>query len=214
MAFEARRVLPTKINLMRLRRERASIRRIRNILIEKRNALLLFIRIYLEEYDKIYLETYRKIKESERLFGILAREMGYDRYKDFTSAFEATVKVSSTTTTVFTIKAPIFTVDESTYPPIPTYAGLPLIVLDAISVWRDAFKRYMRVIEIEQILRKLIEELKETQRLINAIENVILPSIERSINYIKMILDERAREEFVRMKFIKRRIELLKESYI
>lgn len=210
MSFDSRKILPTKINLIRLRRERAGIRRIRNILLEKRNALLLFIRIYLEEYEKTYLETYKMIKESERMFGLLAKELGYDKYKDFTNAFESTVKIKSTTTVVFTIKAPIFVVDESTYPPIPTFAGLPLIALDVINLWREAYKRYIKVVEIEQILRKLIEELRETQRLINAIENVILPSIEKSISYIKMVLDERAREEFVRTKFMKRRLELLK----
>lgn len=211
MSYDTRKLLPTKINLIRLRKERSSLRKIRNILLEKRNALLLFIRAYLEEYEKVSQQTYNKIKEAEKLFSRAAIEMGHDSYREFTSSFHPSVKIRVKSNIVFTIKTPIFIVDESTFPQIPTFIGIPIIALNAIEIWRDAFKDYMRVIELEQILRKLIEELKDTQRLINALDNVVLPSLDRAINFIKMILDERAREEFIRTKFIKKKLEKTKE---
>lgn len=211
MSFDSRRFLPTKINLIKLRRERASLRKIRNILAEKRNALILFIRTYLSEYEKLSQQTYQKLKEAEALFGQLAIEMGYDKYLDFTHSFQTTVKINVKSTVVFTIRTPMFIVDEKSYPEIPVFTETPVVALKAINTWREVFKEYMKVIELEQTIRKLIEELKETQRLINALDNVVLPSLDRAINFIKMILDERSREEFIRAKFIKRKLEKTKE---
>lgn len=212
MSFDSRRFLPTKINLIRLRRERASLRKIRNILAEKRNALILFIRTYLTEYEKLYQQTYKKLRESEELFGQLALEMGYDKYIDFTQSFQPKIKINVKTTVVFTIRTQLFIVDEKSYPEIPVFTETPVLALKAISIWREAFKEYLKVIELEQTIRRLIEELKETQRLINALDNVVLPTLDRAISFIKMILDERAREEFIRAKFIKRRLERAKET--
>jgi V/A-type H+-transporting ATPase subunit D len=212
VSFDSRRFLPTKINLIRLRRERASLRKIRNILAEKRNALILFIRTYLTEYEKLYQQTYKKLRESEELFGQLAFEMGYDKYIDFTQSFQPKIKINVKTTVVFTIRTQLFVVDEKSYPEIPVFTETPVLALKAISKWREAFKEYLKVIELEQTIRRLIEELKETQRLINALDNVVLPTLDRAISFIKMILDERAREEFIRAKFIKRRLERAKET--
>jgi len=92
------------------------------------------------------------------------------------------------------------------------FTETPVLALKAISTWREAFKEYLKVIELEQTIRRLLEELKETQRLINALDNVVLPTLDRAISFIKMILDERAREEFIRAKFIKRRLEKAKET--
>jgi V/A-type H+-transporting ATPase subunit D len=212
VSFDSRRFLPTKINLIRLRRERASLRKIRNILAEKRNALILFIRTYLTEYEKLYQQTYKKLRESEELFGQLAFEMGYDKYIDFAQSFQPKIKINVKTTVVFTIRTQLFIVDEKSYPEIPVFTETPVLALKAISTWREAFKEYLKVIELEQTIRRLLEELKETQRLINALDNVVLPTLDRAISFIKMILDERAREEFIRAKFIKRRLERAKET--
>lgn len=212
MSSDSRRFLPTKINLIRLRRERASLRKIRNILVEKRNALILFIRTYLTEYEKLYQQTYKKLRESEEFFGQLALEMGYDKYIDFAQSFQPKIKINVKTTVVFTIRTQLFIVDEKSYPEIPVFTETPVLALKAISTWREAFKEYLKVIELEQTIRRLLEELKETQRLINALDNVVLPTLDRAISFIKMILDERAREEFIRAKFIKRRLERAKET--
>jgi V/A-type H+-transporting ATPase subunit D len=212
VSSDSRRFFPTKINLIRLRREKALLRKIRNILTEKRNALILFIRTYLTEYEKLYQQTYKKLRESEELFGQLALEMGYDKYIDFAQSFQPTIKINVKTTVVFTIRTQLFIVDEKSYPEIPVFTETPVLALKAISTWREAFKEYLKVIELEQTIRRLIEELKETQRLINALDNVVLPTLDKAIRFIKIILDERAREEFIRAKFIKRRLEKAKET--
>lgn len=51
----------------------------------------------------------------------------------------------------------------------------------------------------------LDEVIKVTNRRVNAIEHVIIPKIERTLEYITTELDEREREEFYRMKKIQKK---------
>jgi len=51
----------------------------------------------------------------------------------------------------------------------------------------------------------LDEVIKVTNRRVNAIEHVIIPRIERTLEYITTELDEREREEFYRMKKIQKK---------
>jgi V/A-type H+-transporting ATPase subunit D len=57
--------------------------------------------------------------------------------------------------------------------------------------------------EYENAIFSLAKELERTQKLINALEFVIIPHYEEAISFIKATLEEREREEFVRLKKVK-----------
>ena len=62
----------------------------------------------------------------------------------------------------------------------------------------------MKLGELESAIFRLIEELKNTQRLINALEYLIIPRYQKNIKFIEEVLEETAREEFVRKKMQKK----------
>jgi len=73
-------------------------------------------------------------------------------------------------------------------------------------------KNYSKAVELLVALASLQtsfvtldEVIKITNRRVNAIEHVIIPRIERTLDYITTELDEREREEFYRMKKIQRK---------
>jgi V/A-type H+-transporting ATPase subunit D len=57
--------------------------------------------------------------------------------------------------------------------------------------------------EFENAIFGLAKELERTQRLINALEYVIMPQYDGAIRFITSTLEEREREEFVRLKKVK-----------
>jgi V/A-type H+-transporting ATPase subunit D len=57
--------------------------------------------------------------------------------------------------------------------------------------------------EYENAIFSLAKELERTQKLINALEYVIIPQYQNAIYFIKATLEEREREEFVRLKKVK-----------
>src|ERR671915_227716 len=57
--------------------------------------------------------------------------------------------------------------------------------------------------EYENAIFSLAKELERTQKLLNALEYVIIPQYQDAIYFIKATLEEREREEFVRLKKVK-----------
>jgi V/A-type H+-transporting ATPase subunit D len=57
--------------------------------------------------------------------------------------------------------------------------------------------------EYENAIFSLAKELERTQKLINALEYVIIPQYQDAMYFIKATLEEREREEFVRLKKVK-----------
>ena len=61
--------------------------------------------------------------------------------------------------------------------------------------------------ESENAILSLAKELEKTQRLINALEYVIMPNYQESMKLISAVLEEREREDFTRLKHVKKVLE-------
>ena len=72
---------------------------------------------------------------------------------------------------------------------------------------RMALKALTKAIDAEMSMYRIMNELRRTQRLINAIKYSVLPDIQKNIKFIKQVLDDRQREEFMRLKLIRRKLQ-------
>ena len=57
---------------------------------------------------------------------------------------------------------------------------------------------------IENSVYRLATAIKKTQRRANMLENVVIPKLDNNIRFISSTLEEHEREEFTRLKVIKR----------
>ena len=58
--------------------------------------------------------------------------------------------------------------------------------------------------EIENSVYRLADAIKKTQKRANALKNIMIPRFEKTVKFITDALDEKDREEFSRLKVIKR----------
>jgi V/A-type H+-transporting ATPase subunit D len=61
--------------------------------------------------------------------------------------------------------------------------------------------------EYENSIFSLAKALEKTQKLLNALENVIIPQYKDNIRFILSTLEEREREEFAKLKKVKAKME-------
>ena len=61
--------------------------------------------------------------------------------------------------------------------------------------------------EYENSIFSLAKALEKTQKLLNALENVIIPQYKDNIRFILSTLEEREREEFAKLKKVKEKME-------
>ena len=212
MAVDPRKVLPTKINLIRLRREEKMLRKIRGVMEEKREVLLHYIKSAAEEYNRYQVEVFREIDKLFTVYYQGLAEEGPARAQAYTEAAPESLRVKTGTRVLFAVKTPTFQVVEDSLPGNPYPPDASPRLRESQEMLARLLPSILKLAEYEEMLRRLIEELRETQRLVNAMDYVILPSYQAAIKFIKSVLDERMREDFVRLKMLKRKLEQREEA--
>ncbi len=207
MAIDPRKVLPTKINLIRLRREERVIRRIRGIIEEKRDVLLHYIRSLADEYNRYQKEVIGRINEVFTEYYKGVAEEGLGRVEGYAYSVPESLRVDVGTRILFAVKTPTFKLVDGTmaFPHLPGDASPSLV--NAYLGARELVPYIFKLLEYDETIRRMLEELRSTQRLINALDYVILPSYAEAIKFIKSVLEERMREDFIRLKILKRKLE-------
>jgi len=193
VAVDPRKLLPTKINLIRLRREEKMLR---GVMEEKREVLLHYIKSSAEEYNRYQAEVFRELERIFKLYYLGLAEEGEARARAYSLGAPETVRVSVGTRVLFAVKTPTFRVPEGAVADDPFPPDASPSLREAREALAEVLPSILKLAEYEEMLRLLIEELRETQRLINAMDHVILPSYREAIKFIKAVLDERMREDF------------------
>jgi V/A-type H+-transporting ATPase subunit D len=82
-----------------------------------------------------------------------------------------------------------------------------------------AFKKFweikqlvMELAEVENSVYKLAIEIKRTQKRANALENIQIPKYEEIVKYIQDAMEEKDREDFFRLKVVKKKRTYKKQS--
>jgi len=203
--MSSRRILPTKLNLINLRRQIRLTRNIKRLLENKREVLLIYLREYAAEYERLYGEVSQVLKDVYSTYLLGVSEEGISNVESYANSIPASLQVKSDLKVLFGVKIPIAKLDEKSIQPQP-FGDLeisPYIIKSREEI-AEAFKKILELVEMESAIRSLSTELRKTQRLINSIDSYILPYYNSSAKYIKGVLDDRTREEFVRMKMIRR----------
>ena len=90
--------------------------------------------------------------------------------------------------------------------PRPTYAFSTS--RESIDIARDAFCRVkeltLKLSEVENAAYRLASSIKKTQKRANALKNITIPMYDNLVYQIQNALEEKEREEFTRLKVIKR----------
>ena len=121
--------------------------------------------------------------------------------------------VSTSMRVIFGVRVPVLRINQSSMPPKP-FSDIETspYLSESYEKMSDALNKVIHLVELESTIRLLVEELRKTQRLINSIDNYVLPFYNRSVKYIRQILEDRQREEFFRLKIIRRVLERRRKS--
>src|SRR5271155_2761079 len=109
---------------------------------------------------------------------------------------------------VMGVKIPQITSESSGQTGQEYLLEIPAAVNQAIKAFQDLHQMVLDVAEKETALRKLLMEIEKTKRRSNAIENVLIPRLQANARYIKFRFDEMERENFTKLKTVKRKLAL------
>jgi V/A-type H+-transporting ATPase subunit D len=208
-----RKVLPTKINLINLRRQLRLVRVIRRLLENKREVLLLYLRTYANQYEELFKEVSNVIKDLYNIYLDAIVEEGLEKIEKIADSQKPSLEVDVKSKVIFGVRIPSIRLNEKSVPPkVLSDLETSQLLVKSYESSREVLKRILQVIELESTIRALSMELRSTQKLINAIDNYILPYYISSTKYIRGVLEDRSREEFTRMKMIRKVLQRSREG--
>lgn len=82
----------------------------------------------------------------------------------------------------------------------------------AVTRFQDVKYLIYELAEIENSVYRLAMEIKKTQKRTNALQNIQIPKFKEIVKYIQEVLEEKEREDFFRLKMVKKKSVRKKEK--
>lgn len=200
----AEQILYTKGNLIGLKKSLQLAKTGFELLDKKRNILIREIMSLINVAEEIqnridltYSKAYKALQNANIRLGIV---------DEIAKSIPEENGISITYKSVMGIEVPTVTLKSQ---PVKNYFGYhkTSITLDeAYQRFDEVKKLTAELAEIENTVYRLAQGIKKTQKRANALKNIIIPRFESQIKSITEFLEEKEREEFTRLKFIKQHI--------
>ncbi|SBW07156.1 V-type ATP synthase subunit D [uncultured Eubacteriales bacterium] len=194
-------VLPTKGNLMATKRSRALAQTGYELMDRKRNILIREIMSLMEkaqevqaQIDTVFTEAYAALQRANIDLGICDR---IAEAVDLDDSLEIQYR------SVMGVELPHLAGTPTPARPGYGFAFTSSALDDAYVKFRRVKELTSQLAEVETSIYRLAESIKKAQKRANALENIVIPGFNETIRVITDALEEKEREEFVRLKVIK-----------
>ena len=200
----AAQTVPTKGNLMNTKKSLALARngyelldRKRNILIREMMTLIEHANAIQAQIDGAYADAYKALQTANITNGFC---------EEISNAVPVEDGLKLDFRSVTGVEIPILTMDESEHHNYLHYGMRTTnFAIDEVFIHFTKVKEMtVELAEIENSVYRLADAIKKTQKRANALKNIMIPRFEETVKFITDALDEKDREDFSRMKVIKR----------
>ena len=196
-------VFPTKGNLINTKKSLSLaslgydlMDRKRNILVREMVALIDTAKSIRGEIEKTYSEAYKALQRANITLGVI---------ENSANGIEVEKGVHITYRSVMGVEIPKVSINPTMkHHPSYGFSGTNSQFDIAYRSFERAKEFTVVLAEVENSVYRLANEIKKTQRRANALHNIIIPQFEETIKFITDSLEEKEREEFSRLKVIKK----------
>src|SRR5574342_181042 len=199
-------VAPTRTNLIRLKKELRFAREGYEILDRKREALTSELVRVAKEADVVQKEVWTLLQKAYVAMEKARLVMGSDHVEWAALAVNKTVDVHLKLRGIMGVAIP--SIESRGEPPELLYSpGDTAAVLDeATNAFREVPVRVPQLSMLTATVWRLANELRKTQRRVNALQHIFIPQYQQQIEFIVSSLEEREREETFRLKWLKTKL--------
>ena len=209
-------VRPTRSELLERKQQITLAEQGMDLLKQKRDALLIEFMSVMDETLRLSSDLQRTTNEAQYSLALAKAVDGIVSVRSAAFATRGEITIDMTGTKIMGISVPVVTKGESPVRTSFTRGYAITSVSSRIDESADKFERILDVIieyaDIETRLKRLGEEIQKTNRRVNALEQITVPTLREQVTYIRQALDERAREDLFRLKKVKKKIETKKAA--
>ena len=198
------KVRPTKIELVKLKRRLTLAQRVQKIVKDRLSILSME---FLQTARETLEAKGKLLDELSKLYKALSVASGYHGYIALEKeliATESDLKVTAGLGNVAGVRIPSFELMGN----VKSMKGYNLVDtsswLDrAAQLSEESLRAIVELAELQRDFELLAMEINRTKRITNALEYIVIPGLQVTINYLNMKFEERDREEKARLKRVK-----------
>ncbi|KXH77237.1 MAG: hypothetical protein AM326_05470 [Candidatus Thorarchaeota archaeon SMTZ-45] len=197
----------TRMELLRLKNRMRLAERGHNLLKEKRDSLIMEFFNSIEEIKKAREEVDAALASAFSALTKTKMVMGPAEVVEFANASKVQANLRISTRSMMGVVIPVLSVEQH-IPELPYSLPDSSVQLDVMSTkFNEAMKAVVRLAEIDSTVKRLAIEIERTKRRVSALETIVIPRLDATARYVKQALEEREREDFFRLKFLKEQME-------
>lgn len=195
---------PTKGNLILAKNSLKLAHMGYDLMDKKRNILIRELMGMIDEAKDIQTQIDVTFREAYKALQVANMEIGINNVQTFSYTVPVEDSIRIKTRSIMGVEIPLVESDPSGE--VPTYAFYN--TKESLDVARLAFEKVkeltLKLSMIENSAYRLAAAIKKTQKRANALKNITIPKYEALTKSISNSLEEKEREEFTRLKVIKR----------
>ena len=202
-------VNPTRMELRRLKNRLKTATRGHKLLKDKSDEMIRQFMLYVRENKRLREEVEKELTDSLKAF-MLARAVSSDAVIEEAIAMpSAKVGLETSSKNVMSVDVPVFTITESEASELYPYsfASVTSELDDSIASLTGLLPKLLKLAEVEKTCNMLADEIEKNRRRVNALEYVMIPQLEETIEYIAQKLDENERGAPTRLMKVKSMIQ-------
>lgn len=197
-------VAATKIELLKYKRSSQVASMVQKILDDKRKVLLKNIEEMITEANKARGGIWEPLQDVYKSVNDAYLSLGTATVDSVAQSTPAVMEVDTKIKRIVDVTIPTLNVTEKDTKSMPYgFADTNASIDRAAKQIKVLLPKICKAAEYENSIFALAKALEKTQKLLNALENVIIPQYRLRIKFILATLEEREREEFARLKKVK-----------
>ena len=207
-------VIPTRMELTRLKGKLKTAQRGHKLLKDKRDELMKQFLETVREVRALREEVEEELMTVHKSFTVASALMSSEALEQALLYPKQSVELTQTTQNIMSVNVPVYHFQTQTRSDSDIYpygfAATSGEMDTAVEALGHVFRKMLKLAEIEKSAQLMAEEIEKTRRRVNALEYVMIPNTQEAIRYINMKLDENDRATTIRLMKVKDM--LLKEA--
>jgi len=198
-------VKPTRMGLLITKKKLKLAQKGHKLLKEKRDSLVLEFFQVLRDIRDLRKNLGKDIVIADSALKTAQAVQGIAEIDRLTKAVSEDLQIAFSEKSIMGVKIPVIEEIEAKndwYGYTDSSAELD----NAVVLYRKLFPTLVRLAQKQLALNRLADDIKKTKRKVNALEYIIIPRLEHTRDEIAFKLSEQERENFSRLKMIKKKL--------
>lgn len=196
-------IIPTRMELNRIKRRLETAVRGHKLLKDKRDELMRQFLEMIYECDRLRKNVEDALDASRRSFITARAEMSDEAVNTALAAPRHELLIDAEVKNVMSVSVPSLTLMEYNDTPSYGYSFTTPALDEAADELRAAVPDMLKLAQLEHSCRLMADEIEKTRRRVNALEHVTIPEAQANIKYISMKLSENERANQARLMKVK-----------